>query len=223
MSQQPLKAKKTPGRRVIPFLLPLTVPLWLDPLAWYLAYRPEAFWSWLGKYLIYFELSFGVFSIIAIGALIVGPVLLLSRQRRSRALIAMAKALIFLLAFLAGLWLGAQVNHYCLEQVTERSSTILKAIRKYEREVGHAPEDLGKLIPDYLEPIPSTGIGAYPELLYSQGHPDRDHGNPWTLTIKLPSRPGNLESLIYYPLQNYPEKRDGTAYQQIGRWAWKQQ
>jgi hypothetical protein len=107
------------------------------------------------------------------------------------------------------------------ERLAQRSVTLIEAIKKYEHDKGHPPVILDDLLPNYIERIPNTDMGAYPSYKYEQVREhDQRHGNPWVLYLEAPLGILNFDSFLYYPNQNYPESIDGDPIQKIGDWVY---
>jgi hypothetical protein len=140
--------------------------------------------------------------------LINSPFLLLFRRFRRYAVLSLVFTVIFIPCELLGIDWGSYGREERIERVTERGQPIVDAIKAYENKNGHPPASLDELVPDYLDTVPTTGIGAWPKFYYHTGHPDRSEGNEWDLSALVPGNPGlglGLGNLIYYPLQNYPD------------------
>jgi hypothetical protein len=122
-------------------------------------------------------------------------------------------SLVFVVVFIPceilGLDWGSRGREEKIEHVATRGQPIMDAIEAYEKKNSHPPGSLDELVPDYLDAIPTTGIGAWPQFSYHTGRPDRNDGNEWTLSALLPGTPGfglAPVELMYYPRQNYPER-----------------
>jgi len=76
-----------------------------------------------------------------------------------------------------------------IERVAERGQPIVDAIKAYEKE-RPPPSSLDELVPDYLDSVPTTAIGAWPEFYYRTRNPNRHEGNEWDLSAIVPGNPG---------------------------------
>lgn len=206
-------------RSVFMSLAWLTAPLWLLPLGWWLAYQSWAILNYIGLMLLFSQLVL-VFVAMAAGVVLaVGPIAVLFRAHRRRALILIAQALVFLPSFIGGLMLGHVVQHNGIVGVINRGDMIVVAIRKYTSEKGRPPDSLDELKSQYITTIPTTGYGVFPEFVYVVGNPALYDGNPWVLLATPPCVTG-FDSLMYFPLQNYPAVGYGGGIERIGTWGY---
>jgi hypothetical protein len=212
--------KRSGPRRTITALAWATVPLWLSPLGWYLAFSPVRPASIAGMLLISAELVLVYVILAALGVLLVGPVMLLFRPYRRTALICLGMAGLFLLSVVGGLYLRLLIWRDRLERLVTRSEPLVGAIHAFAAQRGRPPESLGELVPDYLGTIPGTGIGTFPEYRYVVGEPERYDGNPWALIVTPPCHPLGFDLFLYFPRQNYPEAGYGGTLERIGTWAY---
>ena len=107
----------------------------------------------------------------------------------------------------------------------ERSSFMVAAIKRFEREQGHAPENLPALVPDYLLAVPGTDIGAYSSYGYQVGNNISLHfGRPWILYVAIPGTGSDRgdEKFMYLPDQDYPGEEQAQVIQRLGDWAFVQ-
>lgn len=102
-------------------------------------------------------------------------------------------------------------------RLAERSEGLVDAIRRYEADHGSAPNDLSRLVPDYLDRMPRTGLGAYPD--YNIWLRETD-GNSWVLMVPTSRGPLNFDCFVYYPNGNYPETGWGGWLEPVGDWAY---
>jgi hypothetical protein len=211
---------RRPARRVLLHLACLTVPLWLGPLGWWLAYHPWAALGYCGLVLLSAELVFVLFSLIAVAVLVGGPLVAVVRSLRLRALLAAGQALVFLLSFFGGLLLGRVVWRDRVERVVARGEPLVAAIHEVTARNGRPPETLDELVPEYLAAVPTTGIGTAPQFKYACDEPDRYKGNPWVLIVYPPCHPMGFDNLMYFPLQNYPGSGYGGWIERIDGWGY---
>lgn len=103
-------------------------------------------------------------------------------------------------------------------KLTEQSKPLIGSIKLYEKDHGKPPSILEDLVPDYLDKVPTTGIGASPSYKYKISG-DEGEGvywdNPWELFVDLPLSVWGRDMFIYVPNQNYP---DSEHYERIGDW-----
>ncbi|MBD3245596.1 MAG: hypothetical protein GF333_01115 [Candidatus Omnitrophica bacterium] len=105
--------------------------------------------------------------------------------------------------------------------LAERSEPLVEAIRQYTADKGEPPDNLEALVPQYIEKIPGTDMGAYPEYRYERADSSRQwHGNPWVLYVETPLGILNWDIFLYYPEQNYPEYAFGGSIERMRKWAY---
>lgn len=207
-------------RRVLGFLTWPTVPLWLGPLAWWLAYQPWAAVSWAGMLLLAAESLFVLVALVAVAVALGAPPAALLRVDRRGILRAWGQAVVFLAAFVGGLVLGRVVWRDQVERFAARSQPLVAAIDAFTADHRRPPETLDELQPQYLAAVPTTGIGAFPEYRYHVVRPAGDGDNPWELHAIPPSRPMGFDVLMYYPRQNYPARNSTGSIERVGTWGY---
>ena len=191
-------------------------PLWLFPLAWTLAFSPSEIISTTGHVLIFAE----VLSMMALMVLFpTSLVLLFIRSHRRDAIRCLLLLLVLAAALYGGLRLRIDIWKDHIAAVGDRGRPLIEAIRAYEQKNGRPPKSLDELVPDYVEAIPTTGIGAHPDFQYVVGQPDGYEGNPWVLTVTPPCAAG-FDVFLYFPRQNYPDRGYSGALERIGDWAY---
>jgi hypothetical protein len=210
----------TPRRRKFLSRVALAVtPLWLDPLAWWLAYSSNGVVSLLGNCLAYFEL---VCVFILLAAIVAVPLCLgglFFRRHRFPAHLWLVYCVVFTGSFLGGIYLRSEVCNARLHQVIERGQPLIDAIQAYDAKNGQPPPSLNELVPEYIGEIPGTGIGMWPEFHYSTGAPNAFDGNAWVLSVTPPCV-GGFDQFFYFPRQNYPDKGYGGGIERIGTWGY---
>jgi hypothetical protein len=146
------------------------------------------------------ELLVFAFAIVALLGVIWALLLFVSRNR--------GRAILFLMPSMAILATGPvigprvyQLRAQRFQEFAVRSRPLLAAIEDYHRRQGRPPETLKALVPEYLDAVPTTGMGAFPEYLYSAG----ESGScPWRLAVSVGATPLAWESLVYWPSQCRP-------------------
>lgn len=99
----------------------------------------------------------------------------------------------------------------------ERMMPLVAAIQAYHRNHGTYPERLEILVPQYIEKLPSTGMGNYTNYNYYVGSRAQMYeGNPWIIEVYAGYGMG-FDQFYYFPLQNYP---NGWPYERMGEWAY---
>lgn len=201
----------------------LIAPLGVGPVGWWLAYQPSEVLSITGLMLLAVELGLFLCAMVAVVVFIRGPFAALFRAYRRSALVGMAKSFVFLVSFLGGILLGRLVWLDRVERVVARGEPLVAAIHTFTAENGRPPESLAELVPRYIAAIPTTGIGMSLEFDYVVGRGSRDSGydgNPWVLLVRPPCHPMGFDSLMYFPLQNYPATGYGGGIERVGKWGY---
>lgn len=207
----------TPWVRTLLSRLALAItPLWLDPLAWWLAFSPVRALSFVGMLLASLELlSFFVF-LVALAALVVCPIRLLFRKYRPGAIPWMLCAVVFVVAFGCGMRWRGDIYSSNVDRVIERGQPLAEAITAYHAEHGRPPATLDELVPKYIDRIPETGIGAHSHFVYWVVNPEEWHGNDWTLAFTPPNLPLGFRRYWYLPRRNYTD----AGYGSLGDWGY---
>jgi len=153
--------------------------------------------------------------------LLVSPFFLLSKARRRTASLTFLSSLACLIEFAGGARLGNQIRQRAFVELAERSRRLVNAIKNYKAQVGHPPQTLEELVPNFISKIPKTGLGAYPKYEYVAGEEaKRFADNPWALYVFTPSGGINFDQFLYFPRQNYPNRGYGGRPERIGDWAY---
>ncbi len=201
-------------------LIFLTLPLWVEPLAMCFRYHSWAVLSYAGMCLLCTRMIFVLGGLIAVLALPIGLLMTVGRQYRARAGLAIAQSAVFLASFIGGLLLGQLVWRAGVENVVDRSQRLIFAIHQFVAEELRLPRSLDELTPRYLREIPTTGIGSSPQFRYIVGRPDDFDNNPWVLIVSTGSPPMGFDQMLFFPLQNYPERGYGGSMELIGNWGY---
>lgn len=100
-------------------------------------------------------------------------------------------------------------------QLAVRSSELVDAIKRYERDSGAPPPNLQALVPKYLPEIPETtaSCSGYEYTL-------NRFNNPWVLEVRPPFRGTGFDRFEYRPNQDYPERGESGWYERIEDWAY---
>jgi len=127
---------------------------------------------------------------------------------------------VYVSASIIGGYIGEELRTRGLHAFAARSAGLVEAIRSYESQNGTPPPDLASLVPDFIAAIPSPGLADDPEYDYSTGESTKSsyQGNPWVLIVSPPAI--NFDTLLYFPLQNYPDQGYGGWLEKIDDWAY---
>lgn len=107
------------------------------------------------------------------------------------------------------------------ERLAQRADPLVAAVHYYERDHDRPPPSLAALVPDYLEEVPDTGIGAYPAFDYLRGDVARVPGdNQWAIFVDVPKGFSNFDQFVYYPSQTYPGRNEWGYFEPVGDWAY---
>ena len=118
-----------------------------------------------------------------------------------------SKKLFFILFiyFIVGicfLFLAFQVKKLGFSCFTKRSTVLISAIDSYIEKYHYPPENIYKIVPEFLTRIPGTGMGAYPEYEY-ECYPSEYPDNSYILRVHTPSGLIDWDCMIYLPNKNY--------------------
>ena len=151
-------------------------------------------------------------SVLSLIATPIAAVACAFKQPRQIAGCIMVSCLLFQIAFRALAPIGQQMRSDALHRVASRGDILAEAIEAYTRDNGKLLKNLENLVPKYLDAVPSTGVGAYPEFCYRWNDPS----NSWSLMVLIYDGSDRSVSgtLVYWPDVEYPE-----TYERYGNWA----
>lgn len=195
------------------------MPLGLFPLAWALAFSSYGWVSRIGQVLIWTELVAVLILLPAFAVLVFGPIGFLFRKHRRQAAGYMVVAAVFIFSFFGGFRWRMEVWRNNITWVAERGQPLVDAITAFNADHGRPPQSLVELVPGYIDRIPDTGIGMWPEFRYISGQPNGYSGNDWVLLVTPPCN-GGFDMLMYFPRQNYPREGYGGGIERIGSWGY---
>jgi hypothetical protein len=159
--------------------------------------------------------------LLALPAIPLSTLGLFWRKHRGWSLTVLLASLIFMVVLPAGLKIGFMIRYDAFVRLAQRSQPLISAIRQFEAKYGNPPADLESLVPAFLDEVPQTGIGAYPNYEYTvaspPGHLER---NPWGLTVKTPVGILGWDIFVYLPDQNYPRTAYGGVIERVEGWAY---
>jgi len=159
--------------------------------------------------------------LLALLALVAGIPLVFFKKTRVAAILTWLCALACLFGLTVGSSKSWEIERKAYLGVSTRSKPLVEAIRAFEMEFGQPPDTLDQLVPRFLGQIPFTGMGACPKYELVTGEAARRHdGNPWVLRIRPPQAGIGFDEFLYYPLQNYPDRGVGGAFERIGDWVY---
>lgn len=168
-----------------------------------------------------FAVEFPSFFLIPV-VFIVSLLSLISRQTR-KTYFPIAVCCFLLLIFwffspVSTIRIGDRIRMDALKKLEKRSHALVNTVKEYNTKYGYPPESLGKLVPEFLDKVPKTGIGSFPDYKYITGEEaDSDYykGNPWAISVFIPALIVNGRfDFMYLPKQNYPQ-----GGERVGDWA----
>ncbi|MFA6212237.1 MAG: hypothetical protein WCT03_24945 [Candidatus Obscuribacterales bacterium] len=137
------------------------------------------------------------------------------------------RALLVCLAGFVFLFAGMQARFVIrtkqFEQLADHSRPLISAIKRFEKDHSKPPTKLDELVPLYINEIPHTGMGAYPDYEYklSTEAPGPDHlAAPWELSVDCPVGMLNWDVFYYLPTEKYPQHDYGGYIERIKNWAY---
>jgi len=163
----------------------------------------------------------------AVLAVPISLLMAIPRNTRKRALYIAAFALAYAAVGVAAVRFSRDLRTHAFFELAERSAPLVEAISQFEADHGLPPNRLQDLVPGYLEAVPSTGMGAYPQFEYlgRQGKEEFlgapwPEGNSWILYVETPSGGINWDLFIYFPSGQYPDYAYSSRLERIGAWAY---
>ena len=109
-----------------------------------------------------------------------------------------------------------------LVAATVRARPLIAAIGLFERDRGAPPATLQELVPAYLPEVPTTGLAAYPQFVYTPtAEPSTAHdaARGWRLCLPCPLLM-DLDALVYQPLSAGAERASTRAGERFGDWVY---
>ena len=117
-----------------------------------------------------------------------------------------------------GLYPGIVAQLYlrklAFEALADRSTALVEAIKRYERDTDSPPATFADLVPRYLAEVPHTGMSAYPEYEYATSSEFCSAANAWSIIV-IAAEGFNFDVFFYCPEKDYPSK-----FEPIGDWAY---
>ncbi len=117
-----------------------------------------------------------------------------------------------------GVYVGIVVHLYlrmtAFDALADRSSALVEAIKRYERDTSGPPATLADLLPRYLAEVPHTGMAAHPDYEYATASEFCSAANAWSVFV-IAAESFNYDVFMYCPEQDYP-----AQFEAIGDWAY---
>jgi hypothetical protein len=169
------------------------------------------------------EMNLFFLFLLALAVVPVSVILLIFRKTRKTALYGLSAGVIYLFIAIAAPLISDQVRMRGFYKLAERSTVLVQAIHRFEKEKGAPPKTLQELVPEYLNLIPITGMGGYPTYEYKTGREAHQWtDDSWLLYVNTPAGGINFDIFIYLPSRNYQKdnlRYDGCS-KLIGEWAY---
>lgn len=121
-----------------------------------------------------------------------------------------------------------QMTDWEMERVVAKGDVVVDALMKYHEEHNKYPDSLNELVPSYLDSIPKFDNEISSDPYYMKI--PKEHENEYYFGFKIAiydnkkfmvigAKATNL--LIYYPSENYPQRKFTTVHKRVGRWAYQ--
>ncbi|MDP3506646.1 MAG: hypothetical protein Q8T09_01525 [Candidatus Melainabacteria bacterium] len=107
-----------------------------------------------------------------------------------------------------------------MEELADRSKPLIAAITHYQKDHDGPPAKLELLVPKYIDQIPNTGLGAYPDYEYSTPGTSLGQEASWELSVDCPAGFFKFDAFYYLPTEKYPEDVFGGYLEPIRNWAY---
>jgi len=161
-------------------------------------------------------------STVALFGLLVG---ILCRKGREKAIRPLAVLSIYVVVGFSAMGIALSVRRHGFNQLAERSQPLVRAIEQFERKVGHPPEALEQLVPEYLDSVPETGLGVSQKCVYLCGQDERGRrvqdvfrGSAWVLHVPIPDMLTEWRGITYWPRSNSARYPSDRGFGHAGDW-----
>lgn len=118
---------------------------------------------------------------------------------------------------LATTW-DTSLRYRAVERTAVAAAPLIEAIKQFEAQQGHAPDDLAKLVPAYIADIPDTDCRACGDLSYHSR--DRNDRATWELSVFCQRSIFVWDLWFYWPTEDYPTHAHGGSTVPIDGWAY---
>lgn len=169
---------------------------------------PSAISSWASALEIF---AFVILFMVALVGLVPALTLMFFEGKRKTSGLIWIACICALLSTVPAMFLSREIRRNGFEQMAERTKPLIAAIKKFEKQKGHAPEELEDLVPEFISTVPKTGIGTYSDYEYERFEGDTD---PWGLHISFGG-----DEFYYRPSEKYGA-RVGGCVEPVGTWAY---
>lgn len=162
----------------------------------------------------------GMLLFFGIGHILASLLALLFKSSRHYALRTLLISLCFVVCSLCGLKGRSVIRTKQFEDLADRSKPLIAAITHYQKDHDGPPTKLELLVPKYINKIPHTGLGAYPDYEYSTPGTSLGQEASWELSVDCPVGFFKFDAFYYLPTEKYPEDVFGGYLEPIKSWAY---
>lgn len=159
-------------------------------------------------------LLFGLASVIS------SLLVFLIRRSRYEPIRVLLISLCVVVSVLIGLKGRSLIRNFQFEDLADRSKPLIAAITHYQKDHDGPPTKLELLVPKYINKIPHTGLGAYPDYEYSTPGTSLGQEASWELSVDCPVGFFKFDAFYYLPTEKYPEDVFGGYLEPIKNWAY---
>ena len=145
---------------------------------------------------------------------------ILFKRARKISLLILISGIIYVLVGFTCFYIGGRVYMYGFKKIAIHSRPLITAINSYDLKYGHPPEKLQDLVPEFLNKVPTTGIGENPEYKYRVLSRDSSVIDRWRLDVTTPFRGIGWDEFYYYPSHNYPNIDSSGRYEKVEDWVY---
>ena len=159
-------------------------------------------------------------SIVVVPILLIFAFFLRKRVRTAKVLIIIALTMA-VSAFTMMIGINDQNRDFrkTFSGLANRSEKLITAIEQYKTKNGTYPDKLEKLVPEFIEEIPNTGLAGYPKYEYSLAS-EKSTYKSYELMIETSTGVLNWDVFVYWPEGGYPAHFYGGSPELIGKWAY---
>lgn len=138
------------------------------------------------------------------------------KEYRKRLLWSLLLAPLWFFLCVAPIQGGWAIEKTLLKRATVRLQPLIDAVEAYRFDNGIPPDNLQKLVPDYLPSIPRTGMRENPKITYQGPTSDKYPDEEYFLRFEVPTPILFISDMVYWPSQRYEEE-----WERMGVWAYR--
>lgn len=159
-----------------------------------------------------------VLTLVPLGLMIIGLIALIYVRNKSVGALLLGACVTFTVAAFASTESREALRISAFEGFVLRSAPLVQAIHAYEQACGCAPLHLERLTPEYLARLPTTEMGAFPDILYHVEVETLEQ-TTWGLEVVVSHSPPSR--LLYRPHGNYSDLEGAQIL--VGDWIFEYQ